>query len=62
MGSVRWTEEAAEWLEAIYDYIAEDNPSAAAKVVNEIHERVRLLAAHPRMGHKLRDARKGMCA
>lgn len=30
MAAIRWTFEAETWLKDIYDYIAHDNPSAAA--------------------------------
>ena len=38
MAEIRWTEEAANWLKEIHDYIAQDSPSAAAKVVSGIYE------------------------
>jgi toxin ParE1/3/4 len=39
MAEIRWTEEAADWLREIHDYIAQDSPSGAAKVVSGIYER-----------------------
>jgi plasmid stabilization system protein ParE len=30
MADIRWTDEAAAWLEDIYKYIALDDPAAAA--------------------------------
>jgi toxin ParE1/3/4 len=33
MAEIRWTEEAQRWLQDIYDYIAADNPAAAARTV-----------------------------
>ena len=39
MAEIRWTEEAAKWLEDIYNYIAEDDPAAAARVVDGIYDR-----------------------
>lgn len=33
MAEIVWTEEAERWLRDIHDYIAADNPVAAAKVV-----------------------------
>ena len=47
MAEIRWTQEAANWLEDIYRYIALDNPSAAGKVVSGIYERVQLLKSFP---------------
>lgn len=39
MAEIRWTKEAEGWLRDIYDYIALDNPSIAAKVVEDIYEK-----------------------
>lgn len=36
MAELNWTAEAERWLHDIYTYIAQDNPQAAAKVVNGI--------------------------
>ena len=43
MAELRWTDEALDWLENIYHYIAMDKPIAAAKVVDGILEKVELL-------------------
>ena len=37
MAEIVWTAEAETWLKDIYDYISEDNPEAAAKVVQGIY-------------------------
>ena len=37
MVEIRWTDEAVKWLRDIYDYIAQDSTSAAAKVVSGIY-------------------------
>ena len=52
MAEVRWTEEAAGWLEEIYEYIAADNLSAAARRVDGIYRQVQGLKNHPRMGFR----------
>jgi len=39
MATVVWTEEAQRWLRDIYDYIAADNPPAAAATVQGIYDR-----------------------
>jgi plasmid stabilization system protein ParE len=51
MAEIRWTHEAENWLKDIFDYIAEDNPDAAAKTVNGIYQRVQELSQFPEMGH-----------
>ena len=52
MGRVRWTEEAATWLREIHDYIAEDSPETALRVVREIHARAETLSAFPERGYR----------
>jgi plasmid stabilization system protein ParE len=59
MAEIRWTEEAASWLQEIYDYIAHDSPSAASKVVAGIYERVQLLKSFPALGHRYRSEPEG---
>ena len=59
MAEIRWTVEAEVWLRDIYDYIAHDNPSAAAKVVDGIYEKAQLLKEHPEMGYKYRSESEG---
>lgn len=43
MAEIRWTDEAATWLSEIYEYISEDNPVAAQKVVEGIYEKAQVL-------------------
>ncbi|MES1952531.1 hypothetical protein S4A8_16812 [Salinisphaera sp. S4-8] len=52
MATINWTREAGLWLRDIYDYISQDNPSAAASVVNGIYERAQVLILHPEIGHR----------
>ena len=59
MAEIRWTEEAAKWLNDIYDYIALDNPTAAGRVVTGIYERVQLLQSSPALGHRYRADPEG---
>lgn len=47
MGKVRWTAEAASWLQDIHDYIAERDPVAATRVVRGIYERIQVLRRFP---------------
>ena len=55
MGRVRWTEEAARWLEEIHDYIAQDSPETALRIVREIHRRAESLTRFPERGYPYRD-------
>ncbi len=52
MAQLRWTTEAANWLQEIHDYIAQDNPSAAHKVVAGIYERTQTLTTFPEIGYR----------
>ncbi len=47
---ILWTAPALRELEAIGDYIARDNPSASARIVTRIFDRVDALAHHPQSG------------
>ncbi len=59
MAKLRWTEEAASWLEEIYRYIAQDDPQAALRVVTSIYEKAQMLSSFPRMGHAYRSEPEG---
>lgn len=50
MARVVWTAEAERWLRDIYDYIAADNPRAAAATVEGIYEKAQRSADFPEMG------------
>ena len=43
MAEINWTRESEIWLHDIYNYIAADNPHAAARTINEIYEKAQLL-------------------
>jgi plasmid stabilization system protein ParE len=43
-----WTQEALRWLEDIFEYIAQDNPDAAARTVQGIYHRRKF----PEMGER----------
>ena len=47
---VRWTQPARDDLIHIQDYIAQDNPRAAFRVVKTIHEHTKKLVEHPHSG------------
>ena len=52
MAELRWTEESAQWLQDIYEYISADNPEAAEKVISTIYKKAKVLVEHPEIGHK----------
>jgi len=47
-----WTEESERWLKDIFDYIAQDNPAAAASVVAGIYEKAQQLLQFPEAGYR----------
>ena len=53
MAEIVWTEPALSDLDAITDYIAIENPAAAARVVERDFRHVEQLEAHPRSGSRL---------
>jgi toxin ParE1/3/4 len=52
MAEIRWTAEAQRWLQDIFEYVAADNPQAAARTVEGIYERAQDLVAFPEMGQR----------
>lgn len=56
MAEINWTEEAHSWLRDIHNYIAADNPDAAARTVRNIFLKAQLLKTYPDIGHKYETA------
>ena len=54
MAKVVWTQEAERWLLKIHDYIAQDKPAAALKVVESIYARAQVLEQFPKLGQAYR--------
>ena len=52
MAEVIWTEPALSDLDAIADYIALENPTAASELVRRVFEHVDQLMVHPESGSK----------
>lgn len=52
MAEIEWTAEAQRWLEDIFEYIAADNPSAAARTLRGIHDRTQDLRRFPELGYR----------
>ena len=52
MAEIGWTREAERWLRDIFDFIALDNPQAAAKVVVGIYESAQQLSEFPELGYR----------
>jgi plasmid stabilization system protein ParE len=54
MAEIRWTDEAAAWLEDIFKYILQESPAGAAKVVQAIYDKVQVLSEFPEIGYRYR--------
>jgi toxin ParE1/3/4 len=52
MATLRWTAEAEQWLRDIYDYIAHDDPTAAARTIETIYQRTEILKEFPESGYR----------
>lgn len=52
MAQIIWSEPALQDLDAIADYIALDNPSAAQALVRRVFQHIDNLETHPEMGAK----------
>ena len=59
MAKIRWSHEAEQWLKEIYEYIEQDNPTAAGKVISGIYDKLQILIDFPDVGHKYRDEPEG---
>jgi toxin ParE1/3/4 len=57
MAEVVWTEPALNDLDAIADYIALDDPTAARELVQRVFKHVEQLIAHPDSGSKPEELR-----
>lgn len=60
MVKVSWTEEALQWLEEIFEYIATENPQAATRVVAGIFERAQILVEFPEIGYRYQPSRRAV--
>ena len=58
MAEIVWTDPALNDLEAIADYIALQDPAAAAGVVKRVFEHVGQLADHPESGVRLSELKR----
>ncbi|OGR13173.1 MAG: plasmid stabilization protein [Desulfobacula sp. GWF2_41_7] len=59
MAEIRWTEEAFLWLQKIFNYIIQDDPDAAQRVVQGIYDKAQILKAFPEIGYKYRIEPEG---
>ena len=58
MAEIVWSEPALTDLDAIADYIALENPTAAAALVQRVFAHVEQLAQHPESGSRPQELKK----
>ena len=58
MGEIVWSEPALSDLDAIGDYIALENPAAAAELVRRVFAHVEQLAEHPESGSRPQELKR----
>lgn len=52
---ILWSDSALKRITEFMDFIAEDNPAAAKRVIEDLRQRVGALAEHPRLGRPLSE-------
>lgn len=50
---ILWSDYALEQAAELFDFIAEENPAAARRVIQDLFDRVEALAEHPLLGRRL---------
>lgn len=60
MGRIQRTAHARRDYSAIWDYIADDNPSAADRLLRRFDQKLRLAADQPGIGHPRDDLSPGL--
>jgi plasmid stabilization system protein ParE len=59
MAEIVWTAQAERWLRNIYDYLSAENPAAAARVVEGIFDKAKVLHRFPLVGYRYRAEPEG---
>ena len=52
MAQINWTTEAQRWLDDIFEYIAADNPRAAAETLQAIYDAAEAIQDFPEIGYR----------
>jgi toxin ParE1/3/4 len=53
MAKISWSNLALDDLRSIYDYVAQDSPKYADRLIDKVIERVDALEQHPMIGRKV---------
>jgi len=59
MATIRWTDEAVQWLQDIHDYVAQENTRSAQSIVTGIYQKAQVLTDFPKIGHHYRTENEG---
>lgn len=59
MAKLIWTDEAAIWLEEIFQYLARSNPSIALSTIEAVYDQIQILIDFPQIGHKHHEEPEG---
>lgn len=60
MAEIAWTDEAHRWLNDIFEYIAQENPTAALTTVQGIFERAQVLKEFPQIGQRYSPSKRSV--
>jgi toxin ParE1/3/4 len=60
MAEIVWTEEAERWLHDIYNYLEQDDPQVAGRVIEGIYTRVQILRTFPEIGYVYDESEHGI--
>lgn len=60
MAEIRWTAEAEKWLKDIHDYISQNDPASANRVISGIYEKAQVLHDFPEIGYKYKSEPEGV--
>jgi toxin ParE1/3/4 len=60
MSGLQFTPEAAQDLDEIDDYLAQNAPASASRIMNEIEQRCRTVSQFPGLGRARDDLRPGL--
>jgi plasmid stabilization system protein ParE len=58
VAAIAWTDEAQHWLRDIHEFISQDDPAAADRVVSGIYDRAQVLERYPEIGHRYHDSER----
>ena len=52
---ILWSDSALDRTAEFFDFIAEENPAAATRIIQDLFDRVEAISEHPRLGRRLSE-------